>query len=165
MNGEFNEQLDRLIRTPREIAKFLSGVSAESIRIRPTSEEFSILESVCHLRDIEVEGYSVRIRRLLKENNPQLPDIDGSRLATERDYNSQRLDPALEAFATARESNVEILRRANQNDLNRRGVLEGVGEITLHSILAMMVEHDEGHLDELRRAVHMLILRGYESVP
>jgi hypothetical protein len=150
-----DELLKILARTPEEIARLVSEVSPENTHIRLSPEEFSTLENVCHLRDIEVEGYGVRIRRLLEENNPQLADIDGARLAVERDYNSQRLDLALEAFATARKHNVQLLRKADQNDLKKRGSLEGVGEITLHSLMTMMAEHDEGHLDELRRAVRI----------
>lgn len=156
MNAELNELLDRLVRTPSEIAKLLSGVSPASTQIRPNSEEFSILENVCHLRDIEVEGYTVRIRRLLEEDNPQLEDIDGARLAIERDYNSQQLDDVIESFTTARQQNVKKLSTTSESDFERLGSLEGVGEITLRSLLNMMAEHDEGHLDELRRASRLV---------
>jgi len=35
-------------------------------------EPFCAIEHVCHLRDIERDGYHVRIRRLLTEDNPSL---------------------------------------------------------------------------------------------
>ena len=41
-----------------------------------------MLEHVCHLRDIEVEGYAPRLKRILSEDGPFLPDIDGRRLAS-----------------------------------------------------------------------------------
>ena len=148
--------LSALERTPALISELLSDIPLYNIQLRPSPEEFSVLESICHLRDIEVEGYMVRIRRLLEENHPQLEDIDGARLAIERDYNHQRLDPALETFTTARVQNIELLRRINDVDLNRKGSMQGVGEITLGALIEMMVEHDEGHLDELRRFVRLL---------
>ena len=101
MNDEAKDLFQTLARTPAQISELLSDLPPDSIQLRHSPEEFSILESICHLRDIEVEGYSVRIRRLLEENNPQLEDIDGARLAIERDYNSQSLDSALHTFTCA----------------------------------------------------------------
>jgi len=129
----------------------VNAVSREHLRARPTPEEFSAVESVCHLRDLEVEGYAPRIARILKETNPTLADVDGARLAIERDYNSQELGPALETFRQTRERNVELLRELTARDFERKASLEGVGEIDLRRLVRMMNEHDEGHLEELRR--------------
>ena len=49
---------------------------------------FSPVEHCWHLADLEREGYAVRIRRLLEEDNPGLPDFDGARIARERSYTS-----------------------------------------------------------------------------
>ena len=153
---ETTRLLNILERTPALISELLSNIPLNTIQLRPSPEEFSTLESICHLRDIEVEGYTVRIRRLLAEDDPQLDDIDGARLAVERDYNSQSLDSALHTFTTARIRNVELLRTIDVDDLQRKGSMQGVGEITLAGLIDMMLEHDEGHLDELRRSVRLL---------
>lgn len=157
MNDETKELLQTLARTPKQISELLHAIPLDSIQLRPSPEEFSILESICHLRDIEVEGYTVRIQRLLAEDAPQLDDIDGARLAVERDYNRQRIEPALETFATERTKNVKLLRTINENDLERKASMQGVGEISLRALIKMMIEHDEGHLDELRRAARLLM--------
>src|SRR5688500_2785267 len=39
------------------------------------SEHFTPIEQICHVRDVEVEGYHVRFRRTLHETNPFLPDL------------------------------------------------------------------------------------------
>jgi DinB family protein len=142
--------LDVLAQTPSEVARLVNAVPKDHWRTRPTPEEFSVVENVCHLRDIEVEGYTDRIGRILKQINPTLPDVDGARLAIERDYNSQELGPALETFRQTREQNVELLRKLAAIDLERKASLEGVGEITLSRLIEMMNEHDEGHLEELK---------------
>ena len=143
--------LDSLARTPSEVSRLVNVVPQEHWRRRPTPEEFSVIENVCHLRDIEVDGYAQRIHRILNEMNPTLADVDGARLAIERDYNSQELAPALEMFCQTREQSVALLRTTAASDFDRQALLEGVGEITLRKLLVMMNEHDEGHLDELGR--------------
>ena len=50
------------------------------------SEPFTAIEQICHVRDIEIEGYQVRFRRTLAEDTPLLPSIDSEALARERDY-------------------------------------------------------------------------------
>src|SRR6185295_20136053 len=90
--------LEALARTPSEVSRMIHAVSPEHWRTRPTSEEFSVVENVCHLRGIEVDGYAQRIARILNEAGPTLADVDGARLAIERDYNNQELAPALETF-------------------------------------------------------------------
>ncbi|HEY6242677.1 MAG TPA: DinB family protein [Pyrinomonadaceae bacterium] len=143
--------LDVLARTPSEVAGLVNAVPKDHRRTRPTPEEFSVVENVCHLRDIEVDGYAQRITRILNETNPTLADVDGARLAIERDYNNQELAPALETFRQTRERNVGLLRNLAEGDFDRQASLQGVGEITLRKLIVMMNEHDEGHLDELGR--------------
>jgi hypothetical protein len=76
-----------LAQTPAGISRLLSDIPAPGMTIKRAPDEFSVVEHVCHMRDIEIEGYGVRVQRILKQENPFLPDIDGSRLAIERDYN------------------------------------------------------------------------------
>jgi hypothetical protein len=156
--------LAQLAHTPVQLAELIDGLPQDSVRLRPTPDEFSVVESVCHLRDIELEGYTIRIRRLLSESHPGLPDIDGARLAIERDYNRQDLQEALMTFTRARQENVSSLSEASVSAFEREGDLEGVGKITLEKLLEMMCEHDEGHVDELKIARRRLVKDGWNLV-
>src|SRR5262245_55170953 len=93
------QELGSLLDFLKETAEFVEGMVAElstnELTWKPSATEFSALEHVYHLLDIEREGYQERIRRLLEEDAPSLPDIDGDRLAQERKYNEQDLDIGL----------------------------------------------------------------------
>lgn len=117
--------------------------------VRPPSGTFSILENVWHMRDIETEGYLVRIGRLLAEDDPFLPDLDGSLLATERRYNERDLADGLEGFRSARLASTTALKLSGAAALERSGTLDTVGPITLGDLVEKMLEHDRGHLEEL----------------
>jgi hypothetical protein len=145
---ELDEVIESLEQTPIEVSLLLDQISPHEQRIK-NADEFSALENICHLRDIEIEGYSERIVRILQEDNPLLPDIDGGQLALERDYNNQDASKALDAFTTARKRNVEQLRQLNPEQTSREGNLEGVGVISLAKLLEMMLEHDQSHVIEL----------------
>src|SRR5262245_59177678 len=150
------ELIQSLSQTPNEIANLLREFPEQSLTLRPSAEEFSFLESVCHLRDLEVEGYAPRISSILNEETPRLADFNGARVASERDYNRQDVVAALNAFTNAREQNVALLRTVDGEQLKRTGELQGVGQITLKRLLQLMFEHDEGHLEDLQRLCRQL---------
>ena len=109
----------------------------------------SPVEQCWHLADLEREGYGSRIRRLLEESDPVLPDFDGARVARERNYLMRPLAAALEAFRAGRAENLAALRQAQAGDWLRAGVQEGVGPVALCDIPAMMAEHDDIHRKEI----------------
>lgn len=145
-----------LASMPEALRSRLAGLSEEQLRVKPSADVFSVLESVCHLRDIEVEGYGRRLGLLLREERPRLPDLDGTTLARERRYNDQELRPALEAFLNMRRRCLAILASVTPEQLERRGHFENVGEITLAGLLGLWVEHDRGHIQELDALLPLL---------
>lgn len=147
---DFTALLDFLDDTPRQLANFARELTDAERRVQDPPGEFSVLENICHLRDLEVQGYTVRIQRMLTEAVPELADFDGARVAAESDYNNEQLDVALMAFHQTRAANVAKLRNLTALELGISGWLEGVGRITLRRLAEMMCEHDEGHLDDVR---------------
>ena len=147
---ELSELIGTLSVTADRLTDLVRDLSDQDLRRQGSEGEFSVIENVCHLRDIEAEGYAARLSRIISEDRPSLPDIDGSRLAIERAYNSQNIEHALRGFAAARQRNVTLLRGLQATQFERRGILEGVGELTLHQLMLMMCEHDAGHIEDLR---------------
>jgi len=147
---DFTALLTFLNETPNKLANSIAGLSNAEVRFQNSPDEFSVLENICHLRDLELQGYTPRISRILAESNPSLADFDGARVAAESSYNNEQPDFALQAFQTARRENVEMLRALTERQLKREGTLDGVGTITLRRLAEMMREHDEGHLEDLR---------------
>jgi DinB superfamily len=151
--------LATLAGTPMVVRELIGALGADAARWRPAANEFSAVEQACHLRDIEREGYAVRLRRLLAEDEPALPDVDGPSLARERDYQSQDVATALDAFAAARRESLATVENLSPRQLQRGGTLEGVGRVTVARLLKMMRAHDEEHCGELRALVAQLDAR------
>lgn len=152
---ELNGVLSFLEETPEIVRQLKEIIAPTDLSWKPTHDAFSLIEQVCHLRDIEREGYGVRIRKMLDKHQPTLPDLDGNRLARERDYNRQDFEAALSDFARARQENMNLVRTLSAEELSRGGMLEGVGAVTIDGLLLLMRDHDQAHrkeLDELRSA-------------
>src|SRR5258707_622741 len=118
--------IDLLEQTPNRVRALVEGRSEEDLSFKPSPNEFSLRENVLHLRDIDVEGYEVRILRILSERSASFPDIDGALLARERNYTAQRVPPAREAFPAPRPRSIERPRPPPPSDFQRIGKLEGV---------------------------------------
>jgi uncharacterized damage-inducible protein DinB len=152
--GDFVAMLDRLASMPRRFQAFVDAVPPARWRTRPSDGAFSLQEHACHLRDIEIEAYRVRLERMLAEEMPALADVDGAALARTRDYHRQDLATAQAVFAAVRADMVQRLASLTPEERRRTGVLEGIGEITVDDLVGTMLEHDAEHLgdlDQLRR--------------
>src|SRR5512143_1751315 len=125
------------------------GVDEEAARLPGPGGTFSLVEQAWHLADLEREGYAERIRRLLSEERPHLPDFDGDRIARERNYRARSLAEGVAAFAAARAENVRLLRSLSPEAWARTGTQEGVGEIRLEDVARMMQRHDHSHRREI----------------
>jgi hypothetical protein len=125
------------------------AAAGAKLRIRARDGRFAMVEHLCHLADLESEGYGARIERLLTEEHPQWGDFDGERIAMERRYLEQDAENALQRFSDARAKNVARLRTTSDQDWERCGRQEGVGEVTLARVVAMMLEHDRGHAADI----------------
>jgi len=150
------EAIAHLSATPQRVEDLARGLSEEQLSWKPAPEVFSVRENIQHLRDIDVEGYEQRIRLILSEEHPMLPDVDGGKLARERNYNVQPIPPALDDLHRSRAVSIQRLKTCFLLDLNRRAEMQGVGTVNLRRLLQLWMQHDAGHvadLAELRRAM------------
>jgi hypothetical protein len=108
------------------------------------------VEHACHLRDLEREGYLVRARRMLAEREPALAPFDGDAVAAARDYPSQDAFAAARAFAFSRSELVALVAPLTPAELAREGTF-GDRRVCFADVIAMMVEHDRGHREEIEQ--------------
>ena len=145
----FAAKLAALAAMPRRFAEIAQGIAPARCKTRGKNGTFSLQEHACHLRDIEIEAYRVRLERMLTEATPALADVDGAALARERDYHGQDLATAQAAFAAVRADMVQRLAHLSSEQRARTGAMEGVGEITVEGLVQMMLAHDAEHLADL----------------
>ena len=109
-------------------------------------ERFSALGQVCHIRDIEIQGYHLRVARMLTEDCPSLVSLDSYELAAQRNYDSADPVHALDAFRAARMHTLHLLEDVTPEQLNRRGTFGEYGSLSLRSLVHYLASHDNQHL-------------------
>ncbi len=148
--------LATLARFPTELEQHFAAFAPRYAHWSPASwegvpsEPFTAIEQLCHVRDIEIEGYQVRIRRTLDETNPLLPSIDSETLARERGYANADASVVLAEFRAARARTLELIRALDETQLGRPAVFDGYGPVTLRGLVHYLCSHDQQHLAGLQ---------------
>ena len=141
---------------PDQLEAHFAAFAPEFVRWAPPSwdgvpsEPLTALEQLCHVRDIEIDGYHVRIRRTLAESTPTLASIDTDALVRDRAYARDEPARVLAAFRAARAQTLEMIAGLSDAQLARTAVFEGYGPLTLRSLVHYLCSHDQQHLAGLQ---------------
>jgi len=110
------------------------------------SESLTALEQICHVRDIEIDGYLVRLKRMLEETSPVLASIDTYALVQERRYAEADPDEVFASFRAARAQMMKSIADLTEAQLARTGSFEGYGPLTVKGLIHFLCSHDQQHL-------------------
>jgi hypothetical protein len=133
-----------------EVMDALSGFPSESLAARPIPGKWSAREIVHHLGDSESTS-AFRIRKLLVEDNPLIQGYDQDQFATKLRYNDRDMEPALEAFRSARATTTQLLRLMSEDDWQRAGTHTESGRYTAENWLTIYANHAHNHAAQIRR--------------
>ena len=148
---------------PDQLSSLYESFPLESRHFAPASwegvpsEPLSAIEQICHVLDIEVEGYQVRIQRTLDEWNPALPSLDTEAMARDRLYHQREAAAVLHDFRCARSETLGLLRTLTIEQLDRPAQFEGYGQVTLRSLVHYLCSHDQQHLSGLQWLLGKLV--------
>jgi hypothetical protein len=143
---------EELLDMPSQFERLFFRFSKLDYRWVPDSwegspgESFSAIQHACHLRDIEIDGYQMRIKRTIEEEQPSLPSLDGYELARLRRYDQEEPESVLKAFRIARTETVATLQKIPSVEFARRANFAEYGCISLEGLVHLLRSHDLQHL-------------------
>src|SRR5947208_1398215 len=117
---KFADLIDAYAAGPQQLRDAVKGMSREHVLARPVPGKWSTLEVVCHLADFEIVGAD-RIKRVIAEDKPTLPDGDENLFAARLAYHARDLDDELQLFTSIRGQVTRILRTLSDEDFARIG--------------------------------------------
>jgi hypothetical protein len=106
------------------------------------SEHLTPIEQLCHVRDIEIEGYQKRFHRTLTESHPYLESLDIDGLAQARSYALADESEVLASCRAARTQTLDLLSGVSAERLRRPALFEG--------LVHYLCSHDQQHLAGLQ---------------
>ena len=107
--------------------------------------KWSTYEVVCHLADSE-QAWAHRIKRVIAEDKPLLIGYDESQFAASLDYAQRDLEEDLRLIELTRQQLGRRLKSLSDADLNRKGVHNERGLVTLGEMLEIEIDHIAHHL-------------------
>jgi hypothetical protein len=146
------EQMARMARTADDFQAAIAGVPQAMLSQRPDGKNWSALEVVCHIRDIE-ESFMMRLEAIMLSEEPPLLPVEPDRWAEERQYQRNDAGEALRAFRTRRDESLRFLRALKPGQWERGGIHATRGRMSARDFVGLMAWHDDNHLDQLGRAL------------
>ena len=142
-----------LIRSTPEVLRSLLMGLPDEVELEPNPEGWSLKDIVAHLVDAEDIAFVVRIERMLGEERPRIQSIDPPARLVAGGYAARSLAGLLGELARFRAEHASWIAGLSEEQLQRAGEHDSVGEIKVIDIAHQWAAHDMAHL---RQIGHML---------
>lgn len=131
--------------------QFLDGVSPDEAAWKPAPDRWSVLETLCHIIDIEVEDFRTDLNIILNRPESPWPRFDEMAWVTERKYNEQNFHEKIRQFAEERLKTVQWLKGLGNPDLDSLHSGNGTGgrRLSAGDIMVSWLAHDLFHFRQL----------------
>jgi FMN phosphatase YigB (HAD superfamily) len=123
-----------------------AGRSAADLRTRPADGGLTLLETLCHLRDVDREVNLPRIDLFLRSDDPFLSAVNTDEWIASRSYNDEDPEQARRQYVEGRRTVLARLAGLSDAEWQRPGRHSLLGPLTLADWVAVMTEHDLRHL-------------------
>ncbi len=143
-----DELIDSLSKLPVLLPVVLSAVDAENATFRPAEGEWSTVEVVGHMVDVE-ERAVMRIALIQEQDNPELTGYDPDAMVVERGYQDQPLQPLVDRLLALRAERLALLRALSPEQWVRTGFVPGRGATPLTAVTVHLCWHDTTHLAQI----------------
>ena len=152
MSSDTPADLSALAAFPEQLKRQVQGLTDAALRFRPAPGEWSVVEVVGHLLDIEAL-YSARIRQMLATDNPALSPFNQDETVRQRDYQNKQIGFLLISFAERRAEHLELLRVLRPAQLARTGLHPTRGQISVAETIAILAWHDGNHSRQIENNI------------
>lgn len=126
----------------------LANLGDELAGWQPEEGEWSAKEVLGHIYRSDQKGFGGRIREILAAPTGEEPPLKATG-PIPSGYREKPLDDLLQLFLRQRQAEVEQIRKLRPADLDRAGIHERVGRLTVSDILHEWVHHDRAHLEQV----------------
>jgi uncharacterized damage-inducible protein DinB len=153
--ASLSQMIEAYLEGPRALRKAVAGMSREQSQARPVAGKWSTLEVVCHLADFD-PILADRMKRIIAEDKPQLLGADEKHFAAALAYHQRDVEEELTIIEKTRSQLARILRTLPAEALERVGVHNERGPITLERMLTITTNHIPHHvkfIQEKRQAL------------
>ncbi len=115
---ELKKHIEAAEKSPKQIAATVSGLPDKTLRYKPSSDKWSILQILSHMVDVEMV-YAYRMRQMLADTKPVIAPMDQDAWARELGYSEVPAPELVALYGLNRHYNLRLLRRLKPEDLKK----------------------------------------------
>ncbi len=146
---ELTAFLDQMTHHARAIEQMTQGISQTQAHWKPQSDDWSIVEVICHLADEEREDFRTRVRWALDGGTDPFHQIDPQGWVTSRGYNQRDLSTSVADYLAERETSLAWLRGLHAPDWTQAYTMPWGSIRSAGDFMTAWVAHDLLHLRQL----------------
>ena len=144
----FAAHIAKLSDFPARLHTFVTPLTDTQLRFRPQDKEWSILENIGHLIDID-RLYVERVDLILSSERPQFAPFNPDEHVSAGNYQTKSLTELMTTYTELRLATVAGLSTIAPDELTRVGIHARFGEITVARLVEILANHDEVHYTQM----------------
>ena len=141
------EELSRAVRATQDKLLSLLEPVADDQDWQPHKENWSFRFIAAHLAAADKECFWERIAGIASGENPFFDTYEN----TGRDFGASELTQSLKEWKETRAHILKFVSSLSEDQVEFTGRHVRAGEITIKHVLESMLDHDEEHLEDLKR--------------
>jgi len=134
--------------TPAVLNGLLKKLDSESWSRKPSDNDWTLTELICHLRDTEREIHHMQLKLFNGKEEPFIPRPDTGVWASQRDYMHENGLTALEEFNNARLETMRIFENKSESNWTQKARHAIFGPTNFLEVSGFMAEHDRLHIQQ-----------------
>ena len=141
--------LAQLTTNAAAIEQMVAGLDNDIARWKPTANDWSVLEVMCHLADEEREDFRIRFQCIINGVAGDPPPNDPEKKVVERRYNKRDLTTSVADYLNERRHSLDWLRGLTNIPYDNKAAWSWGQSISAGDMLVSWVAHDVLHLRQL----------------
>lgn len=142
--------------TPAVLDTSCRDLFPDLFAVSPKPGEWSIVEVLCHLRDVDAELNIPRLQKILSSDNPFLAGVDTDKWADERDYKYQYGWDVLQQIIATRMKMLDILEELDEREWELPALHSIFGRTNLAEIVKFIAGHDQLHVRQIQQILRIV---------
>jgi FMN phosphatase YigB (HAD superfamily) len=132
--------------TPAVLQQLTRNLTEDDWRRNKPSNSKSVLESISHLLDFDLENNIPGIQNIITHENPTIQGVDSDAWLLERNYNQGSTQTVIEEFTQSRTILLNLLTRLDEHDWQRSAQHANFGSTTLLEFAGAIAAQDQEYV-------------------
>jgi hypothetical protein len=156
MSPDHRAVIAQIRSAPAALAEAVAAVPPGQEDRLPSAGEWSVRETLVHLRNVVVMVYGLRIRRLLFERDPVFADYDEATFRREDLARREPVEGLVRMIAAEHEQIARLLDGLPADRWQREGRHPELGPMSIASLAGQVGPHTEEHAGQIRDTARAL---------